>query len=254
MQLQQCSTLVSPCTGSGAVEAALRSLRVAVVRSDLNNELVNTHRVLRDAARRRAMAVCFKQEHRLLSRTKSIAKRKALFKQRLLVSAPRGKAAADPRAAAKFTLALRSVFNSFLKPTSNYNHEKFTAINAERTGLGVCHKRDAFAAIAGAQKGALFFVDPPYLLDKTDDKQYGAGDFDLNEHQRLAKCLRGNRFVLCHRWCKTIAALYKEQGCHVLPVDAIMQVSKKGASRKEMLIVGRGARRSARPPQKKTKK
>jgi site-specific DNA-adenine methylase len=264
MKIQKCTKIVSPFMGSGVVEGALRSLRIRVQCSDLNKDLINIHRVLSDTKCRRQMAARFQEEHRRLSQAKSLAKKKFIFKHHLLANTPKRKA--DPGAAAKFTLALKSVFNSLLTPRANYNHEKFMTINAKRTserirdyegGVGSCHKRNAFEVIKKARKDDLIFLDPPYLLDKTDQNQYAAGDFDLQAHQKLAKSLQGKRFLLCHRWSETIARLYRKQGCRVLIASAIMKMNKKGASRREMMIVGRGgAQKSKRRSQnnRKTKK
>jgi site-specific DNA-adenine methylase len=248
---QKCARVLSPFTGGGVVEGALRSLQVPVDCSDLDSSLVNTHVVLADAKNREAMAKSFVAEHRRIAAVRSIDGRKAIFKRRLSPSS-KPLTAPDPAAAAKFTLALKSVFNGLLGKNPRYDHEKFSSIAPEKVadrirahkGLQGCRTRDAFKTIKEASPSALLFVDPPYLLEHKDS-QYKAGDFGLQEHQELAKRLKGKAFVLTHRHCKKIAALYP--GCRVFQAGAIMQMSKKGASRAEMIIVSRRARKAGKP-------
>jgi site-specific DNA-adenine methylase len=250
---QKCARVLSPFTGSGVVESALRSLQVAVDCSDLDADVVNAHVVLASAKHREAMAKSFLAEHRRIAAIPTVQGRKALFKRRFCLSlSSKPLTSPDPTAAAKFTLALKSVFNGFLGKNPCYNHEKFSCVAPEKIaqkirahrGLGGCRMRDAFSAIKEASPAALLFVDPPYLLEQKES-QYKAGDFGVREHRALAKHLKGKAFVLTHRHCHKIAALYR--GCRVFEAGAIMNISKKGASREEMVIVGRVSRKARRP-------
>ena len=107
----------------------------------------------------------------------------------------------------------------------------------EHHGIGkACRVENAFDVIRRSKDDVLLFVDPPYLQEQATG-QYAAGDFTMDEHIRLARALRNKHYVLTHRYDNSLASLYRNQGAIVIRGDAIMSISKRGASRHEMLVL-----------------
>lgn len=113
------------------------------------------------------------------------------------------------------------------------------AIEAHRGVGSQCRQVDMFDVIkevASKRRDTVLFLDPPYLVDESEG-QYQAGDFTLQQHQALAKALRGRTFVLCHREDSRVRQLYAD--CEIVKLPVIMNINAAGKRPEEIVIVGR---------------
>lgn len=238
--------IVSPFVGTGVVEGTLRNLGVKVRAHDLNCNIVNVHRALKSPQKRIAVVHRYRAELRALKCCPSDAKKKERFRRVLRDGVLKSRRTSGcALAAARWILGQKVAYLGMLTRSCALSLDRLAPMKADvgarqiaaHRGLGnLCSRQNAFKAVQTAKASDLLFVDPPYLSDKKRS-QYEAGDFGLAEHKELAAALRGKHFVLCHRECPVIRKLYKK--CHIIAAPAIMQLNRKGASRKEMLVVGR---------------
>ena len=65
----------------------------------------------------------------------------------------------------------------------------------------------------------------------------------MAQHRKLAAALATKSYVLTHRYEPAVARLYESQGASIVCADAIMSISRRGASRREMIVIGPKRRR-----------
>ena len=242
----KCSAVVSPFAGSGIVEGTLRNLGVPVQAFDLDANIVNMHKALTTAARRREVACEFQAEVSRLRR-RSQATRPGCFKRTLRDPVLQSQCVSgDAATAVRWNIAMRCSFNGMLRRGATFIPQNLQTLRVahvcraffQHRGVGMCcARRDVFDVLRKAPSDALLFLDPPYLLE-TAECQYQAGDFGLQKHSDLARELRGRNFVLCHRDDAKIRKLYAPW-CEIVTLRRIMRINRAGKSGAEILVIGR---------------
>lgn len=252
MAIGKCRRILSVFAGTGVVEGTLRNLGVSVKACDLNHNIVNVHAALTTSRRRAEVVKRLRCETTALRRCSTNAAKKQRFQKVLRDGVLKSRRKTGcALSAARWILGQKMAYLGMLTRTSTLDLDRVGAFDVDLAGrqvashLGIgacCSHKDAFEAVRTASSSELLFLDPPYLVDKqpsadTKRRQYSAGDFGLREHTLLAEALKGKHFVLCHRDCPTIRALYA--GNEIVTAPPIMQLNRAGASRNELLIVGR---------------
>lgn len=233
--------VVSPFAGTAVVEGTLRNLGVDVTAYDLDANVVNMHRTLESAKSRACAVRLLRAEVARLRQATPASQRKALCHK----AVPAARRARTLQAV-RWNLGMRCSFLGMLRPGSAPMLQKLQSLRVphiaraflKHRGIGArCQRADAFSVIRAARRTDLLFLDPPYLLERKE-RQYVAGDFDLEHHKRLAAALRGRHFLLCHREDAQIKRLY-EGWCDVHLLPCIMRINRAGKSRREMIVIGR---------------
>lgn len=257
MAIGKRKSILSAFAGTGVVEGTLRNLGIKVHAVDLNHNIVNVHLALRTSRRRAMVIKHLRNETTALRRCSSEAARKQRFRKVLRDGVLKSRRTTGcTLSAARWILGQKMAFLGMLTRTSVLDVDRVKSFDVDQAarqvachvGIGdCCSHTDAFTAIRRAAASQLLFLDPPYLCEKqptksTKCRQYSAGDFGLEEHKQLAEALKGKHFVLCHRDSPEIRALYED--CEIITAAPIMQLNRVGASRNELLIIGRPSRGS----------
>lgn len=245
------TTVVAPFVGTGVVEGSLKNLGVHVRTFDKDPNIVNMHVALGTAARRKRLCAHFRREVSALRRC-GREDRQRRFKRLLrddVLSSRQSRGA--PNQAARWLLGMKCAFYGMLRSKSTLVEDRPDCLRVDsiceaiedHRGVGTdCRKGDVFDVVNDTSKSrkTLLFLDPPYLVDDTKKEgQYQGGDFTLQQHEALAKALRGRSFVMCHREDERIRQLYA--GCEIVRLPAIMQINGAGKRREEMVVIGRAA-------------
>jgi len=246
MEKHRSNRVVSTCLGAGHVEFYLARSGKTVVAHDLSRNIANLwHQAVHDNESVQ------KALHALAKKLRSVDK-KALFERALetIVDQERSTADAPMTAddAARFVFLTRSCFKGIAhKWCESTCHEKMmrnreglSSLVAQFKGMPVTVSRqDIFTTIASAQKTDLLFIDPPYLLEKGLPQYIAGNNFGIDDHTRLRDALEEHEgpWALCHRADTAIRKLYKKH--KIVPLPAVMGMSRKGASRREILVLSR---------------
>jgi site-specific DNA-adenine methylase len=248
MARAKATAVVAPFVGTGIVEGALRNQGVAVRAFDKDPNVVNMHVALSTPARRKRLCAHFRREVGVLRRCKRDERHrrfKRLLRDDVLASR---QSRGAPLQAARWLLGTKCAFYGMLRNRSTLVEERLDclrvgpiceAIKAHRGVGSRCKRGDVFdivKEVASKRRDTLLFLDPPYLVED-GERQYQAGDFTLQQHQALAKALRGRSFVLCHREDGRIRQLYSD--CEIIRLPAIMNINAAGKRPEELVIIGR---------------
>ena len=243
---QRETRIVSPFVGTGIVESTLRNLGKEVRAFDSDSRVVNMHRALGTEAQRKSVARHFSNEVCILRKRPEdlqVHRYKRLLRDAVLSSS---NSEGEAKLAARWNLGMRCSFFGMLRRTSSFVRGKPKQIDVSRVcraienhrGLGrACALKDVFAVLRDSPRSDFLFLDPPYLLDTSAERQYEGGDFGPAEHAKLAKALRGRNFVLCHREDPVIRRLYKR--CEILVLPQITNINRANKSGMEMVVIGR---------------
>ncbi len=249
---RQSGTYFEPFLGGGAIFFAMASAKrhEKAVLNDVNPELVNCYRVIRD----------FPEE--LMEQIKRLPISRDIFLE-LRDKDPQDYS--PVRRAARTIYLNKTGFNGlyrvnksgkfnvpwgkYKKPTV-YIEENILACSVALNRYVSIVSKDFSEAVRDAKAGDLVYMDPPYVeLSATSNfKSYTVDGFSENDHYRLAACFRelverGVAVVASNSNTELVRELYKDWEIQV--VQAKRSINSKGDKRgaiSELVIVGRGRR------------
>ena len=243
MERHRCDRVVSTCLGAGHVEFYMARSGKTVVAHDLSRNVVNLwHQVIHDneSVQRALLTLAEYLRH---------VDKKAFFERALETIAAQESSIADvpmtAEDAARFIFLTRSCYkgmaHKFCECACNnrmLRREDLSSLVAQFKGMPITLSRqDIFTTIAYAKKTDLLFIDPPYLLEEGKPQYMAGSNFGIDAHTRLRDALEQHEgpWALCHRDEHAIRELYKKH--RIVPLKPVMQMSKRGATRNEILVL-----------------
>lgn len=247
---KQADTYFEPFVGGGSVFFGLASAKRfgKAVLNDVNSELINCYRVIRD----------FPEE--LMGQVQKLPISEAIFKE---LRAKDPMSYSPVRRAARTLYLNKTGFNGlyrvnkqgkfnvpwgkYKKPTI-YVEENILACSVALNRFVSLTSKDFVDAVREAKAGDLVYFDPPYVeLSQTSNfKSYTSAGFSENDHYRLAVCFRelverGVAVVASNSDTELVREIYKDW--EIQDVQAKRSINSKGDSRgavSELIIIGRG--------------
>lgn len=230
-------TYYEPFLGGGAMFFALNPRRAVL--NDLNRELIDVYRVIRDDAG---------YIERMLRRYQELHSKKFYYSIRREAPVPR------PKAAARFLYLNRTCWNGLFRVNlrGEFNvpigtktavvlpSDNFAEV-ARRLRKATLTSRDFAAVISTAKAGDVIFADPPYTVNHNSNGflKYNEQLFSWSDQLRLKEAAldavrRGAQVILSNADHSSIRELYSDGNFTLRTVDRFSKLSGSNASRRKI--------------------
>lgn len=227
---------IEPFLGGGALFFAMRPSNAII--SDINSELIETYKVMRDHPKELREKMLYHQKHH---------NKEYYYKMRSM------KPRTNLNKASRFLYLNRTCFNGMYRVNKKgeFNVPKGTKDNvvydvdlfeqySDILSNAKIMTADFSSVIDMAEMGDFIFADPPYAMNSGNQFiKYNDKLFTWEDQKRLFYSLkkayeRGAQIVLTNASCEEIEVMYRNAGFHVIEVSRVCSISGNISKRKRI--------------------